>query len=103
MLAALVPVLCQVDLSIGSFVNFLLDLEALVNHNSLTSARARMIWYLLLACLRTKTYLLSLKRLVRALLLLLGCRTILLGSLGQDLTFEGWELSRLFGRLLRRF
>ena len=103
MLAALVPVLCQVDLSIGSFVNFLLDLEALVNHNSLTSARARMIWYLLLACLRTKTYLLSLKRLVRALLLLLGCRTIFLGSLGQDLTFEGWELSRLFGRLLRRF
>ena len=103
MLAALVPVLCQVDLSIGSFVNFLLDLEALVNHNSLTSARARMIWYLLLACLRTKTYLLSLKRLVRALLLLLGCRAILMGSLGQDLAFEGWELSRLFGRLLRRF
>ena len=41
MLALLVPVQSQVDLGIGTFVDFLFNLEALVNHDSFLSGATR--------------------------------------------------------------
>lgn len=62
LLAALIPVLGQVDFGVGALIDLFLDLISLVNHDSFVSGRARLVRGLLLASHLSIYDLLGLKR-----------------------------------------